>query len=145
MSLCLQTKGAVMGNKKGKKLVEKKPVQLTWDTLPLRKFIKDELKTRNWDRQKLSKEMDVSHTKVGRLMRGETNISLAFLEEFSRATDTDIRVLVALIFPGLVHLDKPDVLALAEMILKLSPDGQRKLKRMIISFLQDEGGGEDSK
>ena len=132
-----------MGNKKGKKSVEKKPVQLVWDTRPLRKFIKDELKTREWDMTQLSEKMDVSHTKVGRLMRGETNISLAFLEEYSRATNTDIRVLVALIFPGLVHLDKPDVLALAEMILKLSPDGQRKLKRMIISFLQDEGGGEN--
>ena len=134
-----------MGSKKGKKRVEKKAVQLVWDTRPLRKFIRDELKTRDWDMTNLSEKMDVSHTKVGRLMRGETNISLAFLEEFSRATGTDIRVLVALIFPNLVHLDNPDVLALAEMILRLSPDGQRKLKHMIIGFLQDESGSEDSK
>lgn len=134
-----------MVKSKAKKPGGKKTVQLVWDTRPLRNFIKDEMKIRKWDMQKLSEVMDVSHTKVGRFMRGETNVTIAFLEEFSRATNTDIRVLVALIFPGLVHMDKPDVLALAEMILKLSPDGQRRLKRMILSFLEDEGGGENSK
>lgn len=142
-----------MGKKKSDKPEELTPEQeeekqekpLVWDTLPLRQFIKDELAAREWDMSKLADEMDVSHTKVGRLMGGKTNITLAFLEEFSRATNTDIRVLVGLIFPKLVHLDKPDVLALAEMILKLSPEGQRKLKRMIISFLQDEGSGENGK
>lgn len=124
---------------------EKKEVELVWNTLPLRQFIKDELEARKWDMSKLADEMIVSHTKVGRLMGGKSNITLAFLEEFSRATNTDIRVLVGLVFPELIHLDKPDVLALAEMILKLSPEGQRKLKRMIISFLQDEGGSENSK
>lgn len=136
-----------MGKKKSEKPEERerKDVELVWDTLPLRRFIKDELTIRNWDMSKLADEMIVSHTKVGRLMGGKSNITLAFLEEFSRATNTDIRVLVGLIFPELVHLDKPDVLALAEMILKLSPEGQRKLKRMIISFLQDESGGENGK
>lgn len=133
-----------MAKGKGKKPGGKKQVQLVWDTHALRKFIADEMEHREWDMQTLSEKMDVSHTKVGRFMRGKSNITLAFLEEFSRATDTDIRTLVALIFPSLVHLDKPDVLSLAELILKLSPEGQRRLKRMILSFLQDEGGGKDS-
>ena len=130
-----------MGKKKKRNGDKKK--QLAWDTTPLRKFIADELEARSWDMSKLAKEMDVDHSTVGRLMSGETNISLAFLEEFSRATKIDIRVLVALIFPDLVHLDKPDVLALAELILGLSPEGQRRLKRLIIGLLQDESGGEN--
>ncbi len=140
----LTCKGSVMGKKKKGKKVEAEKKQLTWDTTRLRKFIQDELEVRDWTMQKLSEEMSVSHTKVGRFLNGETNITLSFLEEFSRATNVDIRVLVALLFPDLVHAEKPDVMGLTDMILRLSPGGQRRLKRLIVGLLQDEGSGENS-
>jgi transcriptional regulator with XRE-family HTH domain len=84
----------------------------------LGEFIKQEKKNRKLSLRKFAEGMGVSHPTVKRVIDGEPP-ELDFLVRLSDFTSVDIRTLLALAFPRLVHDVPTEVTLLAERIYRL--------------------------
>lgn len=131
-----------MGKKK--KQIEAKSL----DNSLLAKFIHDEMKLKKIKYiNQFAELVDVSHTTIARIIAGSELPSLETLIKLSKATDKDIRMIIALVAPQQVRDVKPQSLLLAQRIDRLSENTQQLIDDIIINTLlrqenQDENGGE---
>lgn len=118
------------------------------DNSLLTKFIQDEMKLRGIEFVKdFAKIVDVSHTTIGRVFNNKELPSLDTLIKLSKATDKDIRMIIALVAPQQVRDVKPQSLMLAQRIDRLSEDTKQMIDTIIINTLlyqqnQDKNSGE---
>jgi transcriptional regulator with XRE-family HTH domain len=103
-------------------------------TESLRAFVTSEMNKRGMSIRQFADFIGVSHPIISNIVNeGDSEITLKLLTSLAIATNTDVRVLVAMVVPNAVFRQDIDIIELAERIRRLPKEAQEIVRGFIKS------------